>query len=90
MSSAGHVFDMIRRLRANRALLHSKKEGFRDNIEIKEKRRTFLRFKKLPESDMKKLKQKIRKKAEAEKRKYWIVFVVVAIVITGGLFFLLS
>ena len=46
MLSAGHVFDMIRRIRGNKEGLTSNKAGFRDNIEIKEKRRTFLQFKK--------------------------------------------
>ncbi|RKE03476.1 hypothetical protein [Marinifilum flexuosum] len=89
MSSAGHVFDMIRRLRGNRAQLTSNKEGFRDNIEIKEKRRTFVRFKKISKEEMKEVKENIRSKARREKRRYYIVSVVVSVILIGTMIFIL-
>jgi len=89
MSSAGHVFDMIRRLRGNRAQLTSNKEGFRDNIEIEEKRRTFVRFKKISKEEMKEVKENIRSKARREKRRYYIVSVVVSVILIGTMIFIL-
>jgi hypothetical protein len=77
MSSAGHVFDMIRRMRGNRAELHSQKPGFRDNIEIKERRRTFLQFEKVSDSELSSLKKKIRYKASLEKRRVFIISLIV-------------
>lgn len=77
MSSAGHVFDMIRRIRGNKANLTSNKEGFRDNIEIKEKRRTFLSFKKVSDPELKSIKSKIRFRAKLEKRRLLIISIVV-------------
>ncbi|WP_282125795.1 hypothetical protein [Marinifilum flexuosum] len=89
MSSAGHVFDMIRRLRGNRAQLTSNKEGFRDNIEIKEKRRTFVRFKKISKEEMKEVKENIRSKARREKRRYYIASVVVSVILIVTMIFIL-
>lgn len=85
MSSAGHLFDMIRRLRGNRAQLTSNKEGFRDHIEIKEKRRTFVRFKKISKEEMKEVKEHIRTKARREKRRYYIASIVVSIILIVAL-----
>ncbi|MCY1636289.1 hypothetical protein [Marinifilum sp. D737] len=89
MSSAGHVFDMIRRLRGNRAQLTSNKEGFRDNIEIKEKRRTFVRFKKISKEEMKEVKENIRVRARREKRRYYIASLVVSVILVVTLIFIL-
>ncbi|MDE5418380.1 hypothetical protein L3049_10195 [Labilibaculum sp. DW002] len=80
MSSAGHVFDMIRRIRGNKEGLTSNKAGFRDNIEIRDKRRTFLRFKKVSEPELKSIKNKIRYKAKLEKRRIFLITIVVTIV----------
>lgn len=77
MSSAGHVFDMIRRMRGNKAELHSQKPGFRDNIEFKEKRRTFLRFKKVSDSELRSIKGKIKVKAQLENRRVLIISLIV-------------
>ncbi|MBL4560384.1 MAG: hypothetical protein JKX79_05320 [Labilibaculum sp.] len=89
MSSAGHVFDMIRRIRGNKAELHSQKQGFRDNIEIKEKRRTFLRFKKVSDSELKSIKGKIRVKAQQENRRVFIIAISVTVLFALGYAWLL-
>ncbi|WP_461630534.1 hypothetical protein [Labilibaculum euxinus] len=79
MSSAGHVFDMIRRMKENKSELHSQKPGFRDNIKIKESRRTFLRFKKVPNAELTNIKEKIRFKIHRENRRALIIAVSVAV-----------
>ncbi|NOU58861.1 hypothetical protein [Marinifilum caeruleilacunae] len=90
MSSAGHIFDMIRRLRGNRSQLTSNKEGFRENIPIKEKRRTFVRFKKIPKAEMEILKEGIRSKAMLEKRRYYIASFVVSVLLIVALLLILK
>ncbi|WP_321280153.1 hypothetical protein [Marinifilum fragile] len=85
MSYAGHVLDMIKRMRANREMLHSHKKGFRDHIEIKEKRRTFVRFKKISKEEMKEVKEHIRTEARREKRRYYIASIVVSIILIVAL-----
>jgi hypothetical protein len=90
MSSAGHIFDMIRRLRGNRSQLTSNKEGFRENIPIKEKSRTFVRFKKIPKEEMDVLKEGIRSKAMLEKRRYYIASFVVSVLLIVALLLILK
>lgn len=89
MSYAGHVLDMIKRMRANREMLHSNKKGFRDHIEIKEKRRTFVRFKKISKEEMEEVKENIRSKARREKRRYYIASVVVSVILVVAMIFIL-
>jgi hypothetical protein len=80
---------MIRRIRGNKAELHSQKPGFRDNIEIKERRRTFLRLKKVSDSELSDLKKKIRYKAALEKRRIIIIsIIVVGLFLLGSVWFL--
>lgn len=89
MSSAGHVFDMIRRMRGNKAELHSQKEGFRDHIKIRETKRTFLRFKKVPDSELIDIKEEIKRKAHLENRRVLIIAISVAVLFVMACAYLL-
>ncbi|PKQ65921.1 hypothetical protein BZG02_02650 [Labilibaculum filiforme] len=80
---------MIRRMRANRAELHSQKEGFRDNIKIKETRITFLKFKKVPDSELIDIKEKIRWKAHLEKKRVLLITIIVTVLFSIGYAYLL-
>ena len=90
MSYAGHVLQMIQRMRANREQLHSHQKGFRGNIDIEDKHRTFVEYKKLPADELLKVKNRIRKRAEGEKQRYYITAIIVSILVVVGMFFLLK
>ncbi|MGZ2368773.1 hypothetical protein ACXR6G_03205 [Ancylomarina sp. YFZ004] len=85
MSSAGHVLDMIIRMRQNRAIKTSNKQKFRsNNREASHSDKAALRYKKVSKEKLEKIKGKIRLKAGLERRKEILVisiFLVLVIII---------
>ncbi|RKN82420.1 hypothetical protein [Ulvibacterium marinum] len=90
MSSAGHVLDMIKRIRQNRSLRPSNRQKFkgdnRDSIytEIPEENKAS--FKEFPESQVKEVVDTIRREAKSKRRKEFlflalVILIVVAIVL---------
>jgi len=74
MSSAGHILDMIIRMRQNRAIRTSNKQKFRsNNREVSHSDKDALHYKKVSKEKLQKIKDKIRLKAGLERRKELIV-----------------
>ncbi|MCZ4694057.1 hypothetical protein DWB61_02855 [Ancylomarina euxinus] len=76
MSSAGHVLDMIIRMRQNRAIRTSNKQKFRSNnreAAHRDNGAEALHYKVVPKERLKNIKAKIRLKARFEQRKEIIV-----------------
>ncbi|WP_372645393.1 hypothetical protein [Ancylomarina sp.] len=76
MSSAGHVLDMIIRMRQNRAIRTSNKQKFRSNNREAAHRDNgveALHYKEVSKEKLKNIKAKIRLKARFERRKEIIV-----------------
>lgn len=76
MSSAGHVLDMIIRMRQNRAIRTSNKQKFRSNnreAAHRDKGAEALHYKEVSKEKLKNIKAKIRLKASFERRKEIIV-----------------
>ncbi|WP_422082341.1 hypothetical protein [Ulvibacterium sp.] len=90
MSSAGHILDMLKRIRQNRSLRPSNRQKFKeDNREViynetyKENKASFKEF---PESQVKEVVNTIRREAKAKRRKEFaflalVILIVVAIVL---------
>ncbi|MPQ45568.1 hypothetical protein GCQ56_00990 [Marinifilum sp. N1E240] len=89
MSYAGHVLQMIQRMRANREQLHSHKKSYSDKFDTNGKHRTMVEYKKLPPDELLKVKSKIRKRASRDKLRYYITTIIVFTLAMVGLFFLL-
>ena len=81
MSSAGHVLDMIKRIRQNRALRPSNRQRFKennreniytDNVDPVDR----LNFKIVTEEKLSGLKKQIRQRAERERKEELVLYVV--------------
>lgn len=82
MSSAGHVLDMIIRMRQNRAIRTSNKQKFRsNNREAAHSDKATLHFKELPKEELERVKIGIRKKARSEQRRLIITFIITAVLV---------
>lgn len=82
MSSAGHVLDMIIRMRQNRALRTSNKQKFRsNNREASHSDKVALRYKKVSKEKLDKIKSGIREKARTEQRKLIVKFIITAVLV---------
>ncbi len=87
MSSAGHVLDMIKRIRQNRSLRPSNRQKFkgdnRDSIytEIPEENKAS--FKEFPESQVKRVVDTIRREAKSQKRKEFILLALVILIVVA-------
>lgn len=79
MSSAGHVFDMINRLKQNGALKSSKRRKFKSNDRAamyvhEEHHKTELHFPHSTPEELEALKHKIREDADNTKRRVYILY----------------
>jgi len=76
MSSAGHILDMIIRMRQNRAIRTSNKQKFRsNNREASHCDKVALHYKTVSNEKLEKIKRKIRLKSGLERKKELIVIV---------------
>lgn len=86
MSSAGHILDMIKRIRQNRSLRPSNRQKFqgdnRETIYSGTNKEIKASFKKFPESQVKAVIRQIKIKAKAEKRKELISLILVGLIVT--------
>ena len=86
MSSAGHVLDMINRMKQNRAIRTSNKQKFRSNnreATHSDKGAGALHYKEVTTEELEKVKSKIRLKARFERKKeiFVITFFIVIVII---------
>lgn len=90
MSSAGHILDMIKRIRQNRSLRPSNRQKFkgdtRETMYTKTSKENKASFKEFPESQVKEAVDRIRKEAKSNRRKEFfflaiVILIVVAIVL---------
>lgn len=73
---AGHVVDMMNRMKQNRAQQPSKRTKFKENnknysTDIKNKG---LNFKTVSEEELAEIKKRIRERAETDRKKQWIIY----------------
>ena len=85
MSSAGHVLDMIKRLRQNRSLRPSNRQKFKANNRetnyARADEKTKIQFKEFTEEQVKSAIKQIRQDAKAKRRKdliFWIFSLTIA------------
>lgn len=85
MSSAGHILDMIKRIRQNRSLQPSKRQKFKennreniysDNLNPEDQ----AKFKIVSEDKLKELKKQIRERAKKERKEELILYAIFLIV----------
>lgn len=85
MSSAGHILDMIKRIRQNRSLRPSKRQKFKehnrdhiysDNFDPKDRGS----YKIVSEEKLNELKKQIRERAKKERKQELILFAIFLIV----------
>ena len=77
-NGAGHIINMINRMKQNRSLRPSNrskfKENNRDGIYSSDKKSKQPYFKTVPEKELSKIKKNIRERAKVEQKKERIVF----------------
>ena len=88
---AGHVLDMINRMKQNRAQRPSNRSKFKENnIDgIYTKKQDGLKFKTVNESELDIIKQKIKVKAKKEQKKNAILLLIISLTVISilvGLF----
>jgi len=90
---AGHIMDMINRLKQNRAQRPSNRKKFKENnregIYSAAESSQKPNFKTVPKEQLKKIKAQIRKKAKADKKReirFFIEFILFFLVIILGIF----
>lgn len=80
MSFGGHVFDMINRMKQNRAQRPSNRAKFKENnrtmIYSKNCELNPLQFKSVSEEELKEIKEQIRKRAKKARKKERIFYVI--------------
>lgn len=78
MSFGGHVFDMINRMKQNRAQRPSNRAKFKENnrtlIYSKDSKSNPLQFKTVSEKELKEIKKQIRKRAKKARKKERIFY----------------
>jgi len=89
MSSAGHILDMIKRIRQNRSLLPSKRQKFKENNrehiysdDFNPEERPH--FKIVSEEKLNELKKQISERAKKERKNeliYYAIFLVICFII---------
>lgn len=94
---AGHIQDMINRMKQNRAQLHSNRSKFKENyqggIYSKKEKSKKPNFKKIPEKELNKIKKRIRENAKVEQKRQRIaigILMLFGIVFLAGMLFLLN
>jgi len=78
MSSSGHVFDMINRIKQNAALKQNRRNKKTNSVSANYSKAN---FKKVPQEELDQITHKIRARAKAEKQKYYL-----KLIVTVGLF----
>jgi len=77
---AGHIQDMINRLKQNRALKPSNRSKFKENnreeIYSKDKKPEVYLYKEIPENELNEIKKKIQERAKAERKNEKILYVI--------------
>ncbi len=72
---AGHILDMINRLKQNRAIRPSNKAKFKEhNRETIYSKRRKIKFKTVPKEKLEKIKNRIRAQVKSEKKKEAIIY----------------
>lgn len=88
---AGHVQDMINRMKQNRAQRPSNRSKFKENnregIYSIDKKSQQPKFKTVPEKELNEIKNRIRERAKAERKKELIIY---GIIILCGLILLIG
>ena len=78
MSFGGHVFDMINRMKQNRAQRPSNRTKFKENnrsrIYSKDSKSNPLQFKTVSDKELKEIKKKIRRRAKKAQKKEHIFY----------------
>lgn len=76
---AGHILDMINRLKQNRAIRPSNKAKFKEhNRETTYSKRRKIKFKTVPKEKLEEIKNQIRSQAKSEKKKEAIIYLAFA------------
>ena len=76
---AGHILDMINRLKQNRAIRPSNKAKFKEhNRETIYSKRRKIKFKTVPKEKLEEIKNQIRAQAKSEKKKEAIIYLAFA------------
>ncbi len=84
MSSAGHVLDMIIRMRQNRAIRTSNKQKFRsNNREVVHSDKDALHFKEVPKEELEIIKRDIREKSRKERKNLITAFIITAVLVVA-------
>lgn len=95
MSSAGHVLDMINRMKYNRSVQKSIRKRFKEQLQNREaiharKNYSGNRYRQIPKEEIEQLKSAIRQKAKKQQIRILIIYLVVfAVLGTGLILFLL-
>jgi len=87
MSSAGHIFDMIARLKANKALLRSKKNYFKKSI-LRFKKGKKLQFKTVTKQKLVEIKDQIRSQSIKDKKRMIRLTILTIFLMSGVIWFL--
>ena len=91
MSSAGHVLDIINRMRQNRAIRTSNKQKIRsNNREVAHSDKDALHFKEVPKEELERIKSNIREKSHRERRILIIAFVITAVLVIALMYILFN
>lgn len=83
---AGHIPEMMKRMKASRERKHSNKRNFKEKGQVKETPSVLLEYKTLPPDELEQLKLKIRKKANRERMKYLIISVLACVLVVAFMF----
>lgn len=82
---AGHVFDMINRMKQNRSMLSSKRQKFknknREGIYSETKKKKQAKDHNLTEEELNQLKKEIAKRTQEEHKRVWIYSVAIVLFI---------
>lgn len=82
---AGHIIDMINRMKQNRSMLSSKRQKFksknREGIYSETKKGKQVKDHSLTEEELNQLKKEIAKRTQEEHRRVWIISIVIVLFI---------
>lgn len=87
MSSAGHILDMLKRIRQNRSLRPSNRQKFKgDNREAmytETQEENKASFKEFPESQVKEVVNTIRREARSKRRKEFLFLALIILMVVA-------
>ncbi|MEK6152532.1 hypothetical protein WIW50_04705 [Flavobacteriaceae bacterium 3-367] len=93
MSSAGHILDMIRRIRQNKSLRASNRQKFkgdnRETIHTGTEKNSKATFKDIPEKQVKASIKRIQEEAKSKRRKELVFYVTFSVLVAAAIFYAL-